>query len=172
MTVEWVRYQIGVRIEQSLSLLSLPAADDVEETVISGSDWNTATLLKSTTTPAVSKVAYFRKGTGTIDLTSLTGSDGQALSFSGLKVRAAKVRNPTTNTGRITFYGTASNPGYPMLNVVYEGSDQGFLMVLVPGQEVTMYLASSAPTVSSTVKDMVVTAAVTGEKLDVALAAG
>lgn len=71
----------------------------------------TETPLNSSSTPAVSKVAYFQQaltaGAATINLTSLTGTFG-TVDGTGLKVRGVLFVNPSSHS--ITVQPGASNP--------------------------------------------------------------
>lgn len=78
---------------------------------------DSSTPLSSTTTPAISKIAAFRKamvaGAATIDLTALTGSNGVAIDGTGLKVQTIMVKAVAGNVAVITIGKGASN-GYGM----------------------------------------------------------
>lgn len=68
--------------------------------------FNEAGTLTSATTPPVTKQASFVKalstGSGTIDLTSLTGSNGATVDGTGLKVQILRVKNLGANNLVIT----------------------------------------------------------------------
>ena len=110
--------------------------------------FNTAASLSSTSTPPVTKVANFVQalsgGTATIDLTSLTGTNGASVDGSGLKVQAFKMKNLGANTMSITF--GAANP--------YNLAGADFKVNLLTNQEWTFYGNDATPDVAGGAKDM------------------
>lgn len=130
---------------------------------------NETVNLNSGSTPAATAVAAFQKaltaGAATIDLTALplTGATSQTQSFNGLKLRAAKFRNPSSNSGAITIQTGASN-GYAPFGTAG-------VVVLSPGQSALVNYESDAAAVSSTVKNIGLSGTGT-EALDVILVAG
>lgn len=120
--------QLSVKETSSSEFVS---ADDPSQT------WNgmsTNAELTASTTPPVTKHTVFTKamsgGAGTIDLTSLPDTEGNAgaVTFSGLKIQRAKFTAPTTNANDITITLGASN-GHPFFTA--DG------VVLSPGQSWT-----------------------------------
>lgn len=69
--------------------------------------------LDSSTTPAISRVVSFTLtlsgGTGTIDLTALTGSNGVAVDLTGLKIQGIFIEPASTNAGVGTFVTGSTN---------------------------------------------------------------
>ncbi len=125
-------------------------------------------LLDGTTTPTVTKATVFAKamiaGLGTIDLTALPGLTAEeTISGDGLKVRIAIFRGKATNANPITVTFGASNP-YLILGAA-------FSFILSPGQELQLYLASSAPTIGSGAKTIDISGTTT-QVLEVGLAMG
>ena len=109
---------------------------------------NVSSVLGASTTPPVTKYAGFLQalstGTATIDLTSLTGTNGAAVTGLGLKLQAAKFTATSTNTGTITLVEGASN-GYEMLG-------NAFSIILQPGQWFMFYGNDAAPDVAAGAK--------------------
>ena len=83
-------------------------------------------------------------GTATVDLTSLTGSLGEAVTLTGLKVQAVIFKNPSTNANSISIAEGASN-GYELLG-------NAFSITLPPGSQVCVYIPEGAPDVGSSAK--------------------
>lgn len=102
--------------------------------------------------PAVTKLAYFSKalstGTGTIDLTSLTGTNGATVDLTGLKVCLMKFRNPSTNANTITVAKGASN-GFGLTT-----SGTTFSIPIPPGGEVTIFCDEGTPDVGGGAKTL------------------
>jgi len=94
------------------------------------------------------QVASFAKalsaGSGTIDLTALSGTNGAAVSLNGLKVQFAKFQALANNANPITLAKGASN-GYELLGA-------GWSITLQPGQEVLLDLNNAAPAVGGSAK--------------------
>lgn len=116
--------------------------------IITHNAYNGSANLTGSTTPPVSAFAAFLKalstGTATIDLTSLTGTNGATVVGTGLKVQCAKFKNTSTNANNITIAAGASN-GYNLLGA-------SFTLILAPGQEITIYGNNATPAVASGAK--------------------
>ena len=100
---------MGMLIQMQETLeTDIPAASSP---IISHSAWGTAAALSSSSTPVISKGAFFSQaltaGAATIDLTSLTGTNGIAVTMSGLKVQRFVFINGTI-TGNTIAAGTNS----------------------------------------------------------------
>lgn len=107
--------------------------------------------LLSSTTPPVTKSAMTAKalssGTASIDLTAMANdSDGTTVDFTGLKVQALMLKNPSTNANKITITKGASN-GYGT-----DAAGGSWTEVLDPGAQVLKYIPDSAPDVGSGAK--------------------
>lgn len=107
-------------------------------------------LLSSTTVP-VTKSAMTAKamsgGAATLDLTAMSNdSDGATINFSGLKVQAIMLTNPSTNANKITATQGASN-GYGL-----NAAGDSWTLVLDPGQSAILYLNDTAPDVGGSAK--------------------
>ena len=93
---------------------NVPAAAATKRRV-THDQFNTTSELNAASTPPVTKVAALQAaltaGAATVDLTSLTGTNGATVDGTGLRVQAMKLRNPSTNANAITVVEGASN-GY------------------------------------------------------------
>lgn len=108
-------------------------------------------ILTSSTDVPVTKHSEFQQalssGTATIDLTALPGlTDDETVDGTGLKVQIAKFRNLASNANAITITFGASNP-YNLLG-------SAFVMELLPGQSITLYLDEAAPDIASGAKNL------------------
>ena len=107
-----------------------------------------AVNLSPTSTPAATAHAVGSKalssGTGSLDLTALTGLNGVAVSLDGLKPRAILFENPIANANPITIAKGASNG--------YTGIGASATITLQPGEKVLFYEGAAGTAVSSTVK--------------------
>ncbi len=117
--------------------------------IVTHSGFNkSAALTSATTATPVTKVAAFQAtlsgGLLTIDLTSLTGTNGVAVTFSGLKIQAYKFANPSTNANSITVAAGASN-GYLL-------GGAAFSWILAPGQEIMGFTNDASPDVAGGAK--------------------
>ncbi len=127
---------------------------------------NRAKTLNADSTPVVTKFVRIDKalgaGTGTIDLTSMTGANGETVDFSGLKVQVAKFRNKSGNAAITVKFG-AANP-YNLLGA-------SWTLILADDSEITIYTPEGAPDVAGGAKDIDLSG--TGiEELEVQLFAG
>lgn len=102
-------------------------------------------------------------GALTIDLTSLTGINGESITFDGLKVQLVHFKAPTTNANAITITAGATN-GIDLLGASWS-------VVLQPGQEVMYGGFNLVEDVSSTVKTIDL-AGTSTQGLEVSLVAG
>lgn len=120
---------------------------------ITYSAYNTTKTLNSGTTPPVSLDAVFTAtmsaGTLTIDLTSLTSTNGATVSFSGLKVQFCKVIAPIGNANTVALTQGAANP--------YLLGGTSFSWVLSPGQEFLFYGNNATPAVGGSAKTLLLT---------------
>ncbi len=140
-------YIANVTVRETIET-NVPAAASNGANVIHSGFNKTETLTASTTIP-VTKTASFQKalssGTATIDLTSLTGSNGATVVGTGLKVQIAKFANPTGNASIGLTFG-ASNP-YNLLGAAFQ-------FTLLAGQEITLYGNDATPDVGSGAKNI------------------
>ncbi len=105
-----------------------------------------------------------RGGLGTIDLTSMPGlTADETVTFTTLKVRFFKFKNPSTNSGPITIVDGGTN-GNNLLGAA-------FVLVVPLGGEVSAYLKDGSQTVASGDRTLDLTGTST-DVLDVELVAG
>ncbi len=160
-----VTYDSTVTVEETLTG-NAPFALSAKKKV-THDQLDSSAALNAGSTPPVTTFASFQKalvdGSATIDLTSLTGTNGATVTFSGLKVQVAKFRNPITNANPITIAKGASS-GYTL-------GGAAFSVVLQPGDEWTYKGVDTSPDVSGSVKTFDLTGTAT-QALDVYLVAG
>jgi hypothetical protein len=146
-----VDYNLSATVRETLATGVVAAA---APTIIHNG-FNSQGTLSSTSTPPVTKMAAFEKalaaGTGTIDLTALTGTAGVAVDGTGLKVQVVKIKNPSTNTGALTIIPAVSN-GYNFLGAASK-------IILNPGEEIEWigYDSSGVPDIASGAKNLTLT---------------
>ena len=95
-------YRFDTTVTETLST-SVPAADTPTVTHAGFNHW--ATLNASSTVPATTVVALtptLIAGAVTIDLTSLTGTNGSSVDLTGLKVQQILFNNGTTSSGTLS----------------------------------------------------------------------
>lgn len=154
-----------IQVEEELAT-NVPAAQAASRKV-THSLFNESATLTSATTPPVTQCAFFEQaltaGAATIDLTALPGTNGAVVNGNGLRVRAAKFKNKTSNANPITIKFGASNP-YNLLGASWQ-------VILSPGQSVLVYADDDAPAIAAGAKniDLSGTAA---QVLEVALVIG
>lgn len=104
--------------------------------------------LSPTTTPAATAHAVGKQaltaGAATIDLTALTGFNGQAVSLSGLKPRAVLLHN--TGANAMTIAKGAANG--------YTGFGSAFSLTIPAGGKAILYQAANGTAVSGTDKTL------------------
>lgn len=129
--------KVQTSVQQTFDATAGPAAGTPK---VTHAGWDFAHSLSATSTPPLSKHAAFQQalvaGAVTIDLTSLTGFNGEAVDGTGLKVQVLKLRNPSTNANQISIEPGVAN-GYDLL-----GSDMK--LTLQPGDEVLLYVPDTA----------------------------
>lgn len=115
---------------------------------VTHSNFNTAVTLNSGSTPPATKVAAFEvaltAGSGSIDLTALTGTNGEAVDGSGLRVQAIKIRNKSTNANAISIAKGASNG--------YDGFGANFKITLAVGADAMLLSQDAGSDISGTNK--------------------
>lgn len=118
--------------------------------------YNEGSTLTAATTPPVTKIAEFlltlTDGAATIDLRSLTGTNGAIIDGNGLKVQLLRIKNLGANN--MTFEEGASN-GYAL----------GSSIVVLPGGIAQIYFNDASPDIGSSDKtiDVAGTGAQTAE---------
>lgn len=146
-----VSYASQLTIAQTFDTTAAPASTGGGAT-ITHDQWNTTVTTAATASSGIpeicTKCASFSQalssGTATIDLTSLTGTNGAAVTFNGLKVQFARFQNPSSNANAITITEGASNG--------YELGGSSFSWILQPGQEITIRGYEATPEVSASTK--------------------
>jgi len=92
-------YAANVTIQEVLE--TNPDSAVASGRTVTHNQFNTALSLTGSSSPAVSKCACFVQaltaGAATVDLTSLTGTNGASVDGTGLKVQALKVKNNGDN---------------------------------------------------------------------------
>lgn len=146
MSVE-LSYAANVTVREVLEA-NTDSAEAPKRTV-THDQFNTALSLKAGSTPAVSKVAAFKQaltaGAATVNLASLTGTNGATVNGTGLKVQVLKVKNLGDNP--LTIIPKATT-GYAMFGAIGTGS-----LEILAGGEVLLYGNENAPDVGATSKD-------------------
>jgi hypothetical protein len=102
-------------------------------------------------------------GAVTMDLTALKDSEGNAISFNGLKVQLAKFRNPAANANPISLTFGAATP-YNLLGATWQ-------ITLAPGESFLFVSGGGTPTVTTMLKNIDITGTGT-QALDYHLVAG
>jgi len=144
MSIETVELLMGIRAVEVLD--NAPAA---LEPPVTHDQFETHVTLPDTVTPVPATEAVYSTialvdGAKTIDLTSLTGTNGRAVDGTGLKVQAIKLKN-TSASNSMTFQGGASNP--------YElNADANWHVSLPPGGEFMAYCPDTNPDIAADAK--------------------
>lgn len=144
-----VNYAATVTVAETLDSNVLSAPDTTR--VITHTSFNETAVLHASSTPPVNKVAEFlltlTAGSGSIDLRSLTGTNGASVDGNGLKVQVIRIKNLGENP--MTFIDGATN-GYPVFG-------DGNPLEIPVGGHIQLYGNDKLPDVSSTAKIVDVT---------------
>lgn len=161
--------QVGMTLtlQQVFDATSLPGATGAGATLTHNQFNMAETTYNSSSSVPVTDVLAFKKtlssGTGTVDLTSLTGTLGEAVTLLGKKVQAVILYNPTANANSITITEGASN-GHALMGTAWK-------VILLPGQRLTWFGNEASEDVASGDKTWDLTG--TGSQyLYIAIAAG
>lgn len=126
-------------------------------------------VLTATTTPPATKVFSDQRqlaaGTNTIDLETLLGALGSALTFTGLKVQLVMIVAAAANTDRILVEPAAVNP-YNLFGAATAEVSLG------PGEAVMFVAKDSLSDVGATASDITVTSPDTDAIYEILLVAG
>lgn len=137
-----VNYRYGATVIETLET-NVPAAPSPQ---IVHSGFVQAGTLRATTTPPVTKAACFQQalsgGAGTIDLRTLTGTNGLTLDGNGLKVQIFEFINTATNG--VTISAGASNP--------YNLFGASFSLALAAGESIRYLGHDTSPDIGSSSK--------------------
>ena len=121
-----------------------PAASEPNKT-ITHDQFNTIMNLDGASGAPITKTAAFRQalsaGAATVNFAALTGTNGVAVDFTGLKIQAIMFKAPTTNTAAIVITPGATN-GLDLLGASSSVS-------IKPGQTALFFLNEGAPDVAS-----------------------
>lgn len=114
--------------------------------VLTHTEFNESETLTGATTPPVTKCAHFIQalagGAATVDLRTLTGSNGATVDGNGLKVQCLRVKNLGANTLSLTF--GAATP--------YNLSGADWKVTLSQNQIFTYYGNDSTPDIAAGAK--------------------
>lgn len=142
-----VSYAATLTLAETPSL-GVPAA--AANQTVTQNGFNTALNLTASTSPnvkkAVAATVTLTSGAATIDLTSLVGVGGGAVSLSGSKGRFFRFKAPSGNGAGITVSKGASNG--------FTGLGSAFSVLIPPGGEFTWYDGGNGTAVSGSVKTL------------------
>ena len=115
---------------------------------VTHNDHDLTATYSAATTPPVTKIAAFTTtltaGTASIDMTSMTGTNGATVDASGLKLQVAKFSAPSTNANTFTVAVGTTNG--------YEFNGASFNIALSPGAEALFMANDAAPDVAAGAK--------------------
>ena len=141
------QYDSGVTVEETLAS-SVPAQSSGSKIIHNG--YNTSAVLNASSTPPATKAVAIEQaltaGAATVDLTSLTGTNGASVDGTGLKVQCIKLRNKATNSNPMTIVKGAATG--------YDGFGAAFSVTLAVGAEVTVYANDNGSDISGTNKHL------------------
>lgn len=148
MAVE-AKLNSNVTVNETITLSNVPAVSSAS-VVVKHDQYNDDEFINATSTVPATKVAAFEQaltaGAATIDLTNMTGTDGDAVTGLGLKLQILKLRNKSTNAGAITITDGLSNG--------YIGLGNSFLLELGVGAHALFFLNDTADDVGASVKTL------------------
>ena len=140
-------YAANVTVQEVLE--TNPHSSVAAGRTVTHNQFNTSLSLNGESAVPVSKVAAFKQaltaGAATVDLTSLTGTNGATVNGTGLKVQALKVKNLGANP--LTIIPKAST-GYALFGAIGTGSIE-----VKAGGEVLLYGNEEAPDIGGSSKD-------------------
>ena len=125
------------------------------------------TLNAGSTVPATTVVAWTQAlggGAATIDLNTLTGTNGDVVDLEGLKIQLLMLKAPAANANPITFKFGASNP--------YNFFGAAFQVALDPGAQALFFANDAAPDVATGSADIFTMSGTGAQELDIILVAG
>jgi len=138
---------VSATVAGTLTVAETLATNVVDATspVITHNGFNFSATLNASSTPPISKMASFQKalstGAATIDCTSLIGTNGASVDFTGLKVQGYIFQNPATNANAITVTVGASN------GLLLHGAS--WKVILQPGEQLMFLGLNVSQTVGS-----------------------
>ena len=139
-----LQYQAKVTVTEILAA----NAGSLSDKTVKHSAYDSAQTFDADSDVPVTKVAAFEAdlaaGSGSIDLTALTGTNGATVDGTGLKVQAIKLIAKADNANPLTIAVGAAN-GYELLGANFE-------VALSAGQEVTIFGNEAAPEIGGAAK--------------------
>ena len=136
-----MRMMLDVVETLDVNTTSLAAANQT----VTHNAYDLGTVASATTLSPATMVVAFQQaltgGTATIDLTSLTGTNGAVRDASGLKLQGLLLRNPSTNANQILMEPGAAN-GYDAFGASWQ-------VTLQPGQQAMYYGYDATPDVGA-----------------------
>lgn len=143
-----VAYNSSVTVSEYIPETGTGLATSQASRTVTHNAFDTVTTLTTGGSPDVTTVVSFNKamsgGAATIDLTSLTGTNGATISASGLKLRILKAIAKSTNANVVTISDGASNG--------YTWCGSSWSLALKPGAQVLLYDSGQGDAVSGSVK--------------------
>ena len=136
-----VEYASKITVAETLATNtgSAPAASRV----VTHTDYNEASTYTASTTPPVTTCAHFLQalsgGTATVNLTSLTGTNGATVNLNGLKVQMLRVKNLGANN--LTIVPGAAN-GIDLLGAASS-------ITILPGAHAQFFFNDASPDVAA-----------------------
>lgn len=150
-SVSTATYGSQVTANVAIDTADVPAAASAQTRTLTMSGFDTVKALDPTTSPPVSKAAYFvaalSGGAAVLDLTALPGGVTGNVDLTSKRVVLFKLANPGTNPVAVAADGTN---GYLLLGA--SGS-----AVVPAGGELTVYLANGGPVVGGSAKRIALT---------------
>lgn len=142
-----VKYQADVTVEETLAS-GVPAQSSGSLIIHNG--YNTTDTLNASSTPPATKAVAVEQaltaGAATVDLTSMTGTNGVAVDGTGLRVQCLKFRNKSVNAAVMSIAEAVANG--------YDGFGAGFDIELKAGAEVTIYTNDAGGDIGAANKDL------------------
>lgn len=137
---------MAAKIRETLGT-GVPASSEAEATIAHSAYKTEAELNATSSVPSTKAVSFLQAltdGAATIDLTSLVGANGAAVTGSGLRVQYLYLEATSTNANAITVSDGASNG--------YELAGNGWTVALLAGQSVAFYGFEKAPEIGASAK--------------------
>ena len=142
-------YKSGVVVKETLTA-SVAGADSP---IITHDVYDSEITLNAGSTPPATDAVFWQQdlaaGTATIDLTSLTGTNGESIDGTGKRVQVLKFKALAANANTIAVIPAAANG--------YELSGADFKITLSPGQEFLYYGNEATPEIGAAAKDFTLT---------------
>lgn len=153
-----VAYGSTVTVQETLAVNtgSAPAGTRV----VTHTDYNEAATLNASSTPPATTCSHFLKtlsgGSGSIDLTSLLGTNGATVDGSGLKVQVVRIKNLGANNLTVKSGASNGHTGFFTANTGH---------IIPPGGHIQIYTNDNGDDVDGTHKtwDLTGTGAQTSE---------